>query len=119
MSDGPWVAPGSTPPPDQGPPPTSFPPAAPAQTPGSAAPPPGYAAPPPGYAAPPPGYAAPPPGPGFPSVAGLEFRPGIIPLRPLTMGDLYGAVTKAIRGNVAATIGLAVLTSLACLVPTT
>ena len=35
------------------------------------------------------------------------------------MGDLYGAVTKAIRGNVAATIGLAVLTSLACLVPTT
>src|SRR5690349_19658712 len=133
MSDGPWVAPGSTPPPDQGPPPASFPPAAPAPPPGYAAPPSGYAAPPPGYAAPPPGYAAPPPGyaapaagyaapppgPGFPSVAGLEFRPGIIPLRPLTMGDLYGAVTKAIRGNVAATIGLAVLTSLACLVPTT
>jgi hypothetical protein len=135
MSDGPWVAPGSTPPPDQGPPPASFPPPGPAAPPpGYAAPPPGYAAPPtgyppapppgyaaprPGYPAPPPGYAAPPPGQGFPSVAGLEFRPGIIPLRPLTLGDLYGAVTKAIRGNVAATIGLAVLTSLACLVPTT
>ena len=156
MSDGPWVAPGSTPPPDQGPPPASFPPPGYAAPPGSAAPPPGYVAPspgypapPPGYAAPPPGYAAPPPGypptpppdypsapppgypapppgypaappgQGFPSVAGLEFRPGIIPLRPLTLGDLYGAVTKAIRGNVAATIGLAVLTSLACLVPTT
>jgi hypothetical protein len=52
-------------------------------------------------------------------MAGVEFRPGIIPLRPLTLGDLYGAVTKAIRGNVAATIGLAVVTSLICLVPTT
>ena len=93
--------------------------------------PPGYPAPPPGYAAPPPGTRRPPrvpratprvlrsasrPGP---PVAGLEFRPGIIPLRPLTLGDLYGAVTKAIRGNVAATIGLAVVTSLVCLVPTT
>ncbi|MFL6079727.1 MAG: hypothetical protein ACJ714_07350 [Ornithinibacter sp.] len=52
-------------------------------------------------------------------MAGLEFRPGIIPLRPLALGDLYSAVTKAIRGNVAATMGLAVLTSLVCLVPTT
>ncbi|HYN66170.1 MAG TPA: hypothetical protein VES93_04725 [Ornithinibacter sp.] len=49
----------------------------------------------------------------------MEFRPGIIPLRPLTLGDLWGAVIKAIRGNVAATIGLAVVTSLVCLVPTT
>ena len=125
MSEGPWVAPGSTPPPEQGPPPSPMPP------PGHTAPPPGYAAPPPGYAAPPPGYpapssgyATPPPGyaappPGGPRIAGLEFRPGIIPLRPLTLGDLYGAVTKAIRGNVAATIGLAVVTSLVCLVPTT
>ena len=57
--------------------------------------------------------------PAAPGYAGLEFRPGIIPLRPLTLGDLYGAVTKAIRGNVAATIGLALVTSLVCLVPTT
>jgi hypothetical protein len=49
----------------------------------------------------------------------MEFRPGIIPLRPLTLGDLYAAVTKAIRGNVAATMGLALVTSLVCLVPAT
>jgi len=139
MSEGPWVAPGSAPPPEQAPLPPSMPPPGPpghpaAPPPGYAAPPPGYpAAPAPGYAAPPPGYAAapppgyaaaPPPGypaapPGGPRIAGLEFRPGIIPLRPLTLGDFYGAVTKAIRGNVAATIGLAVVTSLICLVPTT
>jgi hypothetical protein len=115
MSEGPWVAPGSSPSPEQPPPPPSRP--------GYTAPPPGYAAPPPGYAAPPPSYAAPPRGqaapPPGPRVAGLEFRPGIIPLRPLALGDLYGAVTKAIRGNVSATIGLAFVTSLVCLVPTT
>lgn len=100
MSDQPWVAPGSRP---------------------SGAPAASAPAPPPGYAQPPaPGYDRPPsPPPGAPYVAGLEFRPGIIALRPLTLGDLYSAVGKAIRGNVAATIGLAVLTSLACLVPTT
>ena len=147
MSEGPWVAPGSAPPPEQG-----------------AQPPP---MPPPGYAAPASRVRRPAtrvrratarvrrpasrirststrirtaprvprtptgvrrsPAPGLPRsparrrprVAGLEFRPGIIPLRPLTLGDLYGAVTKAIRGNVAATIGLALVTSLVCLVPTT
>ena len=88
--------------------------------------PPGYGPPPPGATqpqgpTPPPGHGAPRPAPGpwAPAYAGLEFRPGIIPLRPLTLGDLYGAVTKAIRGNVAATMGLAVVTSLVCLVPTT
>ncbi len=138
MSEGPWVAPGSAPPPEQVPPPPTPPAPDAAPPPGYAGPPPGYSPPPPGYAAPPPGYSPPPPGyaapppgytlpprdfgtppPGGPRVAGLEFRPGIIPLRPLTLGDLYGAVTKAIRGNVAATMGLAVLTSLICLVPTT
>ena len=49
----------------------------------------------------------------------MEFRPGVIPLRPLTLGDLYGAVIKAIRGNVAATMGLAFVTTLIFLVPTT
>ena len=49
----------------------------------------------------------------------MEFRPGIIPLRPLALGDLYGAVIKAIRGNVAATMGLAFVTTLLFLVPTT
>ena len=45
--------------------------------------------------------------------------PGIIPLRPLQLGDLFGAVFKAIRGNVAATVGLAALTSAVALVPFT
>ena len=122
MSERPWVAPGSTPPAPPPPPPPATPPA------GYAVPPPGYAPPPSGAGTPypqgpppPPGQAPPrpAPGPGAPAYAGLEFRPGIIPLRPLTLGDLYGAVTKAIRGNVAATMGLAVVTSLVCLVPTT
>jgi hypothetical protein len=135
VSEGPWVAPGSAPPPEQGPPPGAPPPLPPpgsapaappyAPTPGYGTPPPGYGPPPPGYGAFPPGFPAPPPGygapppPAGPHIAGLEFRPGIIPLRPLTLGDIFGAVIKAIRGNVAATIGLAVVTSLICLVPTT
>jgi hypothetical protein len=49
----------------------------------------------------------------------FEHRPGIIPLRPLTIGDLYGATLKAIRGNPGATIGLAALTTFVFLLPTT
>ena len=49
----------------------------------------------------------------------MEFRPGVIPLRPLNLGDLYGAAIKTIRGNVAATMGLALVTTLVFLVPTT
>lgn len=49
----------------------------------------------------------------------MDYRPGIIPLRPLTLGDLYGGVLTAIRGNPGATIGLAALTTLAFLVPAT
>lgn len=58
--------------------------------------------------------------PGRPGwVAGTEFRPGIIPLRPLLLGDLYGGVIKAIRGNLAATMGLALLVCLVTIVPMT
>ncbi len=57
--------------------------------------------------------------PGYAAHPALEFRPGIIALRPLTLGDVYGAVIKAIRGNVAATMGLAFVTTLIFLVPTT
>jgi hypothetical protein len=92
MTERPWVAPGSVPAPE---PPRADPTA-----------PPSDAVSPP-YAAPPPVY------------AGLEFRPGIIALRPLGLGDIYGAVTKAVRGNVAATMGLALITSLVCLIPFT
>lgn len=101
MTENPWVAPGSTPPPE----PTRPDPTA----------PPSDAVAPPPYAPSPPGYAVPP----APAYAGLEFRPGIIPLRPLGLGDVFGAVTKAVRGNVAATMGLALLTALVCLIPFT
>ncbi len=118
MSDQPWVAPGSGP---VGPPPGSTPQPPPPPPPYPVAPggvgpaptqPPDQPPPPPG------GGHAPPPGASGPYRA-LEFRPGIIPLRPLQIGDLYGAVLKAVRGNPGATIGLAALTTFAFLLPTT
>ncbi len=103
MTDQPWVPPGSAP----GTPPPSQP------TP----PPPGTAPTPPPGSAPPPGGGWPPPGQA--PYGQMDYRPGIIPLRPLTLGDLYGGVLKAVRGNPAATIGLAALTTVAFLVPAT
>lgn len=99
MTEPQWVAPGSDPtlpPPD----------------PGSAARP-GFPAGVPAPAAP--AYRP----PGMPPLPTVDFRPGIIPLRPLSLGDIYSGVIKAVRGNVAATVGLAFVTSLAFLVPTT
>lgn len=131
MSERPWSAPGSEPGAPGGtplPPPGSAtpPPAYGAPPPGYGAPPPGYGAPPPGYGTPPPGYPAPPPGygaaPGYPPPGAyrtLELRPGIIALRPQTLGDLYGGTMKAVRGNPAATIGLAALTTFVFLLPFT
>ncbi len=139
MSDQ-WTAPGAQSP---GPPP-EFPPDA-AAPPAWSAPPGGFAPPggpdypqPGGFVPPvpqpypPPGGFAPPGGPDYPQPGGFapqagvpawrpayDFRPGIIPLRPLQLGDLYGAVAKAVRGNVAATVGLAALTSAIVLVPLT
>jgi hypothetical protein len=61
-------------------------------------PPPGYQGyPPPGY--PPPGYAAPPPLP-------PALKPGVIPLRPLTMSDIFNGAVAYIRANPKATLGL-------------
>ena len=103
MTDPQWVAPGSGGPAE---PPTT--------------PPGGPAAHPP--VPQPPSGPMPPPAPGQQPWGGhpvMEFRPGVIPLRPLGLGDLYGAVIKAIRGNVAATMGLAFVTTLVFLVPTT
>lgn len=134
---GPRVPPGSgTPPLPPLPPPgyTAPPPPSPAPPPGYTAPPAGYttqpATPyPPGYpTAPPSGYPTAPPSsypaaPGYPAPPatgyGLEFRPGVIPLRPLSLGDVYTSAAKTIRGNVAATMGLALLVSAIFLIPTT
>ncbi len=72
-------------------------------------PPPGYpppAAPPaPGHypSYPPPGYPA--PGyPGYPAPA----QPGVIPLRPLTLGDIFSGTVRSIRANPRAILGLTV-----------
>ncbi|MGA5462863.1 glycerophosphoryl diester phosphodiesterase membrane domain-containing protein [Mycobacterium sp. NPDC050041] len=110
------------PPPHQGHPPPGY------QTPGY--PPPGYQTPgypppgypPPGYAPPgypPPGYGAPgypPPGyapPGYGPPPGYPYggpaqalQPGVIPLRPLTLSDIFNGAVAYIRRNPKATLGL-------------
>ncbi len=80
---------------------------------------PGQPPPPPtGPGDPSPAYQV-PPSPAAPSPVYADPRPGIIPLRPLTLGDIYAGVAAAIRGNLAATVGLALLVSLVTLIPTT
>jgi len=85
-------------------------------------PPPGSAPgswPPPGAPAPPPGgpypvlptagpaaYGGPPPmgpNPWGPPV----HQPGVVPLRPLTLGDIFGGALQTVRANPKATVGIA------------
>lgn len=75
----------------------------------------------PGYGPPPqgPAYAAPLPQQPWSGAWRPEYRPGIIPLRPLTVSEVWGGVIAAVRGNPGATIGLALLTSAVVLVPFT
>ncbi|HEX2211932.1 MAG TPA: hypothetical protein VHH12_00380 [Mycobacterium sp.] len=114
-----------------GPPPPGYPPAGypPPGYPPPAYPPPGYGpphgyGPPPGYA--PPGYAPPPgygpasgyaygapagygpaPGYGFGSYgAPPPLKPGVIPLRPLTLSDIFNGAVAYVRANPRATLGL-------------
>lgn len=94
-----WTVPGAMPRP-QG---SAYPPPGPAglPTPGAALP--QAAAPvapvaPAGYQ--PPGWAPPQ----------LAPKPGIIPLRPLTLGEIWSGVMTAVPGNPTATIGLALVT---------
>jgi Membrane domain of glycerophosphoryl diester phosphodiesterase len=84
-------------------------------TPGHAAPPgfasPGYAAPP-GYGPPPgygqshlygmPGYGA----PGYGVYIVPPLKPGVIPLRPLSLSDIFNGAVSYIRANPKATLGL-------------
>jgi hypothetical protein len=110
------------PPPGYGPPP-GYPPSAygpppgyppPAYPPPSYGPPPGYpppAYPPPSYAPPPgypptPGYVSPPGYGGPPQFMPGAFRPGIIPLRPLGLSDIFNGAVAYIRANPKATLGL-------------
>ncbi|HKP39737.1 MAG TPA: hypothetical protein VJV41_01845 [Mycobacterium sp.] len=105
-----YPPPGYAPPPGY-PPPGYGPPPGYAPQPGY--PPPGY--PPPGY--PPPGYPPPgypPPGyppPGYaprygPPVMPLALKPGVIPLRPLSLSDIFNGAVAYIRANPKATLGL-------------
>jgi hypothetical protein len=72
-------------------------------------PPPGYG-PPAGYGPqgyPPPGYGAPPsygPPPGY--AQGGVLKPGVIPLRPLGLSDIFNGAMNYIRRNLKATLGL-------------
>nr|WP_198538873.1 glycerophosphoryl diester phosphodiesterase membrane domain-containing protein [Mycolicibacterium wolinskyi] len=98
----PWAAGGPLPypPPPPGP---SYPGYAPAGYP----PPQAYGAPPPGYY-PPPGYRPPPgyyPPPGYPAYPAV-LKPGVIPLRPLSLSDIYNGAVAYIRTNPKATLGL-------------
>ena len=93
------------PPAPPGYPPPGYPPAG---YPPPAYPPPGYGAP--GYAAPgypPPGY--PPPGyppPGYGAPMSWAPKPGVIPLRPLSLSDIFNGAVGYIRANPKATLGL-------------
>ncbi|MCV7280897.1 hypothetical protein H7J88_14725 [Mycolicibacterium flavescens] len=89
-------------------------PGPPSQYPPQPNPPPGYWPPPPGYGyAPPPGYGPPPsygPPPGYgyapQSWTPPPLKPGIIPLRPLTLSDIFNGAVSYIRANPKATLGL-------------
>jgi hypothetical protein len=75
----------------------------------------GHGAPPP---PPPPGYGAypPPPGYGYPPPP-QALRPGIIPLRPLGLGDILDGAFKFIRSNPKAILGLSAIAAVIVSVP--
>lgn len=96
------------PPPHHGPPAGHLPPPYPGYAGHPGYPPPGYPGyPPPGYG--PPGY---PPNhsgaPGFSPYGGAPqpWQPGVIPLRPLSLSDIFNGAVAYIRRNPAATLGL-------------
>ncbi|KAA1425955.1 hypothetical protein [Nocardioides antri] len=89
-------------------------------------PPPGAPLPeePPGPGGPPPeapawGASAPPaPRLPVPGMLGAAHKPGAVPLRPLTLGNIYDGAFRIIRFNPKATVGAAVLvTAVAMLIP--
>jgi hypothetical protein len=100
-----YPPPGYPPPGHQGNPPPAYQgyPQPPGYPPAGYPPPPGY--PPPGYApyGYPPGYGA--GGYGPPPVA-QAIKPGVIPLRPLSLSDIFNGAVAYIRANPKATLGL-------------
>ena len=47
----------------------------------------------------------------------LSPKPGVIPLRPLTLGDIWEGAVATIRGNPTATIGLSLIVTLVAAIP--
>ncbi len=127
MSDQPgWAAPDEGAPPPAGsappPPPGGYPPGSSQGSPPGYDAPPGYGVPP-GYGAPP-GYPPPPGGPwgaygapygGSPyaaapaAYAGYEVKPGVVPLRPLGIGETLDGALSALRSNWKVLLGSAAL----------
>jgi len=70
---------------------------------------PGHGQPGYGYPGPwPPGYGPPPPGPG-PRYGDAAPKPGVIPLRPLGLGEILDGSFATIRRNPKATLGIAAI----------
>lgn len=59
------------------------------------------------------------PPPGWDQPRPITYQPGVIPFRPLGLGDIYSAAFKIIKGNPASTIGAALIVALIALIPTT
>lgn len=97
--------PGAAPPP--GYPGYGFSPGYPPGSPPGYPPYPGYG--PPGYG--PPGYG--PPAYGPPGYPPAPLQPGVIPLRPLTLSDIYNGAVSYIRANPKATLGLTAIVVIA------
>jgi hypothetical protein len=89
--------------------------------PGAQQPPPGWQPPPPpgSQPPPPPGWGPPPP-PGYPppyAPPGYQplyqarpvYKPGTVPLRPLTLSDMFSGAIETVRRNPKATLGIAAL----------
>ena len=103
-----WTAPGQSP-------------AHPGVPPGPAAPagPPGPAPQPPVAPAPPHTLNAPTGPHGWQQPRPVTYQPGVVPFRPLGLGDIYGAAFKIIKGNPASTVGAALVIALLALIPST
>ncbi|NUT08923.1 MAG: hypothetical protein HOQ38_00490 [Nonomuraea sp.] len=106
----PWTAPGSPQQAPYGQPYGEAPPPPPYGPPGPQTP---YSQPGPGHPQSGPGY--PPPGYGYMPPPAL--RPGIIPLRPLGLGDMLDGTIKLIRSNPKAVLGLSAVAALLSSVP--
>jgi hypothetical protein len=75
-------------------------------------PPPGYGAPPPAYGPAPPAYGAQPPYPAYPpgyGWAAAMAKPGVIPLRPLGIGEILDGALSTVRSNWKVLLGSAAL----------